>query len=42
LAPHSAQVSGFVVNPAAAGMKYVDGLLVPVGTPEPDYDAYPA
>ena len=31
-----------MVNPAAAGMKYVDGLLVPVHTPEPDWDAYPA
>ena len=39
---HAAQVSGFVVNPAVAGMKYVDGLLVPVSTPEPDWDAYPA
>ena len=34
------QVTGFVVNPAVAGMKYVDGMLVPLSTPEPDWDAY--
>ena len=37
-----AQVSGFVVNPAAPGRKYVDGVLVPLHAAEPDWDAYPS
>ena len=38
------QVAGFVVAPrgAADARKYVDGVLVPLSTPEPDWDAYPA
>ena len=35
------QVAGFVINPSAPGRKYVDGLLVPVATADPDWDAYP-
>jgi hypothetical protein len=35
------QVAGFVVNPLAAGRKYVDGVLVPLATADPDFDAYP-
>jgi hypothetical protein len=41
-AHRAAQVAGFVVNPRAAGGKYIDGVLSPLSTPDPDYDAYPA
>mmetsp|Transcript_38501 Transcript_38501/g.46497 ORF Transcript_38501/g.46497 Transcript_38501/m.46497 type:complete len:112 (+) Transcript_38501:120-455(+) len=34
------QVGGFVVNPAQPGKKFIDGVLVPWDTPEPDYDKY--
>jgi len=30
-----------VVNGRTAGKKYIDGVLVPLGTEEPDYDVYP-
>ncbi len=36
------QVAGFYLNPRDKGEKYVDGVLVPLSTPEPDWDVYPA
>ena len=35
------RAAGFKLAPIGTGRKYIDGVLVPVETPEPDYDAYP-
>jgi len=37
-----AQVTGFTLNPAEPGLKFIDGELVPLDTPDADFDAYPA
>ena len=37
-----AQVTGFVLNPRDAARKFIDGRLVALDTPDPDWDAYPA
>jgi hypothetical protein len=37
-----AQVTGFVLNPSDAGCKFIDGHLVALDTPDPDWDSYPA
>ena len=35
------RVVGFRIERPGTGGKYVDGLLVPASTPDPDWDAYP-
>ena len=34
------QMTGFCYNPVIPGKKFIDGCLVPIDTPDPDWDDY--